>query len=90
MVATSERKHIARELPPVGTTLTAKCKGKSYTAQIVKVKEFPVGRGVKYGNHIFTSLSAAAKAVTHYQISGWAFWHSSQTSGRRPHPRPSN
>jgi len=64
VVATSERKHIAREWPPVGTTLTAKYKGKSYTAQIVEVKEFPAGRGVKYGKRVFSSHSAAAKAIT--------------------------
>jgi len=88
MVATSERKPY--ELPPVGTTLTHKYKGRPHTAQIVKVEALPARRAVKYRNQIFTSLSAAAKAVTHYNNNGWTFWRWSQTSGRRPHPRPSN
>ena len=78
MVATSERKR--RELPPVGSTLTAKFKGGSYTAQIVELKALPARRAVKYRNQIFTSLSAAAKAITHCQISGWTFWHPAETS----------
>ena len=88
MVATPERKRC--ELPPVGTTLTRKFKGRSYTAQIVRVKALPAGRGVKCRNRISTSLSAAAKAITGYETSGPVFWRWSQTSGRRPHPRPSN
>ena len=86
MVATSERKRIAHKLPAVGSTLTRKYKGQPYTAKIVRVN----GRAVKYGNRIFFSPSAAAKAVTGYDINGWTFWRSSQTSGRRLHPRPSN
>jgi hypothetical protein len=88
MVATSERKRC--ELPPAGSTLTHKYKGRPCTAKIVRVKALPAGRAVKYRNQIFTSLSAAAKAVTHYEISGPDFWHRAKTSGRRPHPRPSN
>jgi len=86
MVATSERKGIAGELPSVGTPLTARYKKRSwpkrryYTAQIVEVKDLPAGRAVKYRNQIFTSLSAAAKAITHCQTNGWPFWHLPKTS----------
>ena len=86
MVATSERKRIAHKLPPVGSTLTHKYRGQPYTAKIVRVN----GRAVKYGNRIFFSPSAAAKAVTGCDINGWTFWHLAETSGRRPHPRRSN
>ena len=58
MVATSEHKGKRRELPPVGTPLKAKFKGRSYTAQIVKAKALPAGRAVKCRKQIFTSLSA--------------------------------
>jgi len=80
MVATSERKGKRRELPPVGTPLTANYKGRSYTAQIVEVKDLPVGRAVKYRNQIFTSLSAAGKAVTHRETRGPRFWDHAETS----------
>jgi len=90
MVATSERKRIAHKRPPVGTTWTANYKERSYTAQIVEVKEFSAGWGVQYRRQLFSSPSAAAEAITGYKTNGWTFWHSSQTSGRRPHPRPSN
>ena len=74
MTAKRERKSIARELPPVGTTLTATYKGQAYTAEIVEAKELTSGRGVKYGDQVFTSLSAASKAVTGHPTNGWAFW----------------
>ena len=75
-----ERKRIARELPPVGTTLTATYKGQAYTAEIVEAKELPAGRGVKYGDEIFSSLSAAGRAVTGHGVNGWVFWHPAETS----------
>lgn len=74
MVATSERKRTPCELPPVGTTLTARHKGRSYTAQIVEAKALLAGRGVKYRNNIFGSLRTAAKAITGYDTSGPIFW----------------
>jgi hypothetical protein len=64
MVATSEGKRIAGELPSVGTTLTARYKKRSwpkrrsYKAEIVEAKALPAGRAVKYRKQIFTSLSA--------------------------------
>jgi|GEM_PF-1095611 len=87
MVATTERKRIARELPPVGTILIARYKKRSYakrrcfTARIVGERAFRAGRAVKYRNRIFASVSAAAKAITGYPINGWTFWH------RRPRQR---
>ena len=73
MTSKRQRKKIARQLPPVGTTLTATYKGQAYTAEIVEA-EVPAGRAVKYGDQVFTSLSAAGKAVTGHPTNGWAFW----------------
>jgi len=80
MTAKRERKSIARELPAVGTTLTAKYKGQAYTAEIVEAKDLPSGRGVKYDDQVFTSLSAAGKAVTGHPTNGWAFWRPTETT----------
>ena len=74
---TSKRQHkkIARQLPPVGTTLTGKSKGQAHTAVIVEAKDRPAGRAVKYGDQLFASVSAAGKAVTGHPPNGWVFWH---------------
>jgi hypothetical protein len=79
MTSKRERKKIARQLPPVGTTLTGRSRGQSHTAVIVEAKDRPVGRAVKYGDQLFASLSAAAKAVTGHSTNGWVFWHPAET-----------
>jgi hypothetical protein len=60
MTSERQRKRVARELPPVGTTLTATHKGQAHTAEIVDAKELPAGKAVKYGDGVSSSLSAAA------------------------------
>jgi hypothetical protein len=52
----------------LGTTLTGRSKGQSHTAIIIEAKDQPDGRAVKYGDRIFPSLSAAAKAVTGHAV----------------------
>jgi NDP-sugar pyrophosphorylase family protein len=74
-----ERKRIPRELPPVGTTLTATYRGQGHTAVIVEAKDRSAGRAVKYGDQLFPSLSAAGKAVTGHPTNGWVFWHPAET-----------
>jgi hypothetical protein len=78
---TSKRQHkkIARQLPPVGTTLTATYRGQGHTAEIVEAKDRPAGRAVKYGDQLFASVSAAGKAVTGHPTNGWVFWHPAET-----------
>ena len=71
---------IARHLPPVGTTLTARHRGQPHTAVIVEAKDRPGGRAVKYGDQLFSSLSAAAKAVTGHPTNGWLFWRPAESS----------
>jgi hypothetical protein len=55
----------------VGTILTARRRGQPHTAVIVEAKDRPAGRAVKYGDQLFASLSAAAKAVTGHPTDGW-------------------
>jgi len=75
MTSKRQRKKIARQLPPVGTTLTGRSRGQPHTAVIVEAKDRPAGRAVKYGDQLFASLSAAGKAVTGHPTNGWVFWH---------------
>jgi len=75
MPSKRQRKKIARQLPPVGTTLTGRSRGQPHTAVIVEAKDRPAGRAVKYGDQLFASLSAAGKAVTGHPTNGWVFWH---------------
>jgi len=79
---TSKRQHkkIARQLPPVGTTLTATYRGQAHTAEIVEAKDRPGGRAVRYGDQLFASLSAAGRAVTGHGVNGWAFWRAAEKS----------
>lgn len=74
MVTKHRRGGKARELPPVGTTLSATHKGKTHTATIVETKDLPVGRAVRSGDQLFSSLSAAGKAITGHATNGWRFW----------------
>jgi hypothetical protein len=80
MATKRQRKKIARQLPPVGTTLTARHKGEPRTAVIVEGKDRPAGRAVQYGDRLFASLSAAAKAVTGHSTNGWLFWRPAESS----------
>ena len=59
MTTKRQPKKIARQLSPVGTTLTARYKGQAHTAVIVEAKDRPGERVVKYGDQLFASLSAA-------------------------------
>ena len=80
MTTKGQRKKIARQLPPVGTTLTATYRGQTHMAVIVEAKDRPAGRAVKYGDQLFASLSAAAKAVTGHSANGWLFWRPAEGS----------
>jgi hypothetical protein len=80
MTSKRQRKKMARQLPPVGTTLAATYKGEPHTATVVEAKDRPAGRAVKYGDELFVSLSAAAKAVTGHSANGWLFWRRAEAS----------
>jgi len=80
MTTKRQRKKIARLLPPVGATLTGRLRGQAHTAVIVEAKDRPAARAVKYGDQLFASLSAAAKAVTGHSANGWVFWRAAEKS----------
>lgn len=82
MTTKRQRKKIARELPPVGTALTGRFKGETRTATIVEAKDFPAGRAVEYEGSRYTSLSAAARAITGHPINGWLFWQPAEQDQR--------
>jgi len=78
MTTKRQRKKVARQTPPVGTTLAATHKGQPYTAIVVEAEDRPSGRAVKYGDQLFASLSGAAKAVTGHPTNGWLFWRAAE------------
>jgi hypothetical protein len=75
MTTKRHRTKIARESPPPGITLTGRFKGQTYSATIVEEKDLSSGRAVEYDGSRYTSLSAAARAITGHPINGWRFWH---------------
>ena len=83
MTTKRQRKKVARELPPEGTTLTATYKGQAHSAVIVEAKDRPAGRAVKYGDQLFPSLSTAAKAVSGHPTNGWVFWRPVEDSKKK-------
>ena len=83
MTTKRQGKKIVRQLPPVGTTLTGRSKGQTHTAVIVEAQDRPGGRAVKYGDQLFPSLSAAAKAVTGHPTNGWLFWRPVEDSKKK-------
>ena len=68
------RRSIKRELPPIGTVLNGKFKGKPYKAKIVTDKKSKAGKAIKYNNELYPSMTAAAKAITNQAVNGWRFW----------------
>ena len=74
MTTKRHRKKMARELPPVGTTLQGRFKGQIRTATIVEAQDLPVGKAVGYEGGRYTSLSTAARAIACHAINGWRFW----------------
>ncbi len=78
MTSKNRRGGRGRELPPVGTSLSAKHNGETYAATIVEAKDRPAGRAVQYGEQVFASLSAAGKAITGNATNGWKFWQATE------------
>ena len=70
----AEKRRIVRELPPVGTILQGKFKGKPYKAKIVKNKNSSSGKAIEYNKELYPSMTAAAKAITKNSVNGWRFW----------------
>jgi hypothetical protein len=65
---------IVRELPSVGTKLERTFFGKKYSAKIVRDKNVSDGRIIELDGMKFTSMTAAAQAITKQPTNGWRFW----------------
>ena len=68
------KRKFERELPKVGTTLIGKFKGKIYKAMIVKDDNLLSGRGIRFKNKTYKSMTATATSITNNSINGWLFW----------------
>jgi hypothetical protein len=82
MTTKRHRKKTARELPPVGTTLQGRFKGETRTATTVEAEDLSAGKAVEYEGGRYTSLSAAARAITGHAINGWRFWQPAEQNQR--------
>jgi hypothetical protein len=63
-----------RRLPPIGTSLKGKFMGREYSAEIVEAPNLKEWRGISYEGKIFSTMTAAAKAITKQSVNGWRFW----------------
>ena len=70
-----KRYRIERTLPPINTDLEARRGSSTYQAHIVSAPNIKGGKGVQYGDQVFSSLSGAARAITGTMVNGWKFWH---------------
>ena len=68
------KKKIIRKLPPTGTQFIRQWKGKYYTAIIVEDKSMPSGKTIECRGRFYSSMSAAAVAITKQPTNGWRFW----------------
>jgi hypothetical protein len=63
-----------RNMPPVGTKLQGKYKGRDYFAEVVEATTFKIGRGILFKGELFSSMSSAASKVRKQPTNGWIFW----------------
>lgn len=68
------RAKIDREIPAIGTVLIGKFKGVPYRAKIVKDAGSQNGKAIEYSGVKYSSMTAAAKAITKQPTNGWRFW----------------
>lgn len=63
---------IERKVPLVGQTFERTFSGKSY-----KLKVVPAGEGLAFelNGRIYKTPTAAAKAITKFEVNGWRFWY---------------
>lgn len=68
------------QLPPAGTRLISRRhrgrhRGEFTVGKIVDDSNFPGGRAVDVDGVRYSTLSAAAKAVSGHETNGWVWWH---------------
>lgn len=68
------RQKITHEMPPVGTRLRGKVRGREVYAEIISNPESKAGKSILFEGNIYHSMTAAAQAVTGYSVNGWRFW----------------
>lgn len=68
------RTRIPRDLPPKGTTLMGRYRGRELSVEIVDAGGDPAERAVECEGRRYSSLSAAARAITGGAVNGWRFW----------------
>ena len=71
---TRKKQRYARQLPPVGTKLQGKFKGRDYFAKVVEAPYLKEGKGISYEGKIFSTMTAAATEITKNSVNGWRFW----------------
>jgi hypothetical protein len=64
----------ARELPPTGTQLSGRYRGQEFVAEVVAAEGGEGARALEFQGSQYTSLSAAAKAISGNSVNGWRFW----------------
>jgi len=68
------RRRIAHDMPPSGTRLKGRYKGRDEYAKVVEHAGTKSGIGIHYRGKIYSSMSAAAREATGQSINGWIFW----------------
>lgn len=72
------RKKIQHVMPPIGTILIHKTRGKgkeneTLNAKVIKT-ESKTGVGILVGNKTYASMTGAACAASGYNVDGWIYW----------------
>lgn len=70
----------SRTPPKPGSTFRRTYKGNTYSLSVVEQNERIVYR---LNGKTFSSPSAAAKSLSHYEVNGWAFWDMNSEGGQR-------
>ena len=78
-----KRLKTAHDMPPLGTQLRGRTKGKDVYAQVVSDPATKTGLGILFECKSYRSMSGAARAATGHSVNGWQFWkvHKGASSG---------
>jgi hypothetical protein len=78
----ASRERPVRELPPAGTRLSGRHKGQELFAEVVMAEGGT--RALEFQGARYSSLSAAAKAITGNSVNGWRFWKAVEPAPSEP------
>ena len=68
------RRRITHDMPPLGTRLKSRTKGREEYAEVVEDAKAKSGIRILFRGKIYSSLSAAAREATGHSTNGWNFW----------------